>query len=96
MAKLYENHLTKETAFNVGIWANCPVHFVNFTGVICYLGHYMWYVNNKKHRDDGPAVIYSDGSKQWLLDGFFYSQEEWFELLTPEEKEKALFNMDNW
>ena len=27
------------------------------------------YKNNKLHRDDGPAVIYSDGSKEWYKNG---------------------------
>jgi len=28
-----------------------------------------WYLNDKLHRDDGPAVEYSDGTKKWYLNG---------------------------
>tara|TARA_R110000824_G_scaffold75436_1_gene191487 strand:- start:532 stop:912 length:381 start_codon:yes stop_codon:yes gene_type:complete len=28
-----------------------------------------WYLNNKRHREDGPAVEYSDGTKSWYLNG---------------------------
>ena len=28
-----------------------------------------WYLNNKLHREDGPAIEYSDGSKVWYKDG---------------------------
>jgi hypothetical protein len=28
-----------------------------------------WYVNNKLHRKDGPAVKYADGDKHWYING---------------------------
>jgi hypothetical protein len=28
-----------------------------------------WYLNGKRHREDGPAVEWSDGSKYWYLNG---------------------------
>ena len=28
-----------------------------------------WYLNGKLHREDGPAVEWSDGSKYWCLNG---------------------------
>ena len=28
-----------------------------------------WYLNDKLHREDGPAVKYTDGSKCWYLNG---------------------------
>lgn len=28
-----------------------------------------WYLNDKYHRDDGPAVEYAKGSKYWYLNG---------------------------
>ncbi len=55
-----------------------------------------WYINGLYHRDDGPAIMWSDGSKLWFLNNEGYSQEEWFDKLTPEQKEKVLWNMDNW
>ena len=26
-----------------------------------------WYLNDQRHREDGPAVEYSDGTKRWYL-----------------------------
>lgn len=28
-----------------------------------------WFLNDKLHRIDGPAIEYADGSKYWWLDG---------------------------
>jgi len=28
-----------------------------------------WYLNDKRHREDGPAVEYKDGYKAWFLNG---------------------------
>ena len=28
-----------------------------------------WYLNGKLHREDGPAVEWSDGDKEWWLNG---------------------------
>jgi len=30
-------------------------------------GNKLWYLNNKLHRTDGPAIEYSDGTKYWYL-----------------------------
>lgn len=55
------------------------------------------------HREDGPAVIWEggasyDGQKAgkefWLHGKKFHSAEEYFEALTSEQKEKAVWNLD--
>ena len=28
-----------------------------------------WYLNGKRHREDGPAVEFADGDKFWYLNG---------------------------
>ncbi len=68
----------------------------SYTGICGGTKIKVWYVNGKKHRDDGPAVEYPNGHKFWWLDGKSYSQEEWFDRLTSEQKEKAVWNMDQW
>ena len=30
-------------------------------------GDKFWYLNNERHRTDGPAVEYADGTKVWFL-----------------------------
>jgi len=28
-----------------------------------------WYINGKRHREDGPAIEYGNGNKSWYLNG---------------------------
>ncbi len=32
-------------------------------------GDKFWYVNNKLHREDGPAIEKSNGTKEWYING---------------------------
>jgi hypothetical protein len=32
-------------------------------------GDKFWYLNDQRHRTDGPAVEYADGGKSWYLNG---------------------------
>ena len=34
-----------------------------------------WYLNDKRHREDGPAVEYADGDKRWYLNGKFHRED---------------------
>lgn len=38
-------------------------------GMIQTKGKKSWYINNKLHREDGPAVERTDGIHDWYLDG---------------------------
>ena len=44
-----------------------------------------WFRNGRRHREDGPAIEYSDGVKQYWYEGELYenisSNEEWKELI---------------
>ena len=36
----------------------------------CYIdleGNKEWWINGKRHRDDGPAIEYANGDKEWWL-----------------------------
>lgn len=60
-------------------------------------GNQYWYNNDVQHREDGPAVIYADGSKFWYLDGIkMESAEQHFNNLTLKQKEKAIWNINEW
>jgi hypothetical protein len=45
-------------------------------GYICRAEHSngckAWYKNNKLHREDGPAVIFKSGTKEYWLNGKWY------------------------
>ena len=34
-----------------------------------------WYLGNKLHREDGPAVEYPDGKKYWYLDDKWHRED---------------------
>ncbi len=44
-----------------------PKHFTGIAELTS--GSKDWYLNDKRHRVDGPAVEYADGSKSWYLNG---------------------------
>ncbi len=57
------------------------------------VGVIKWYYLGVFHREDGPASIYANGYIAWYLNGIrFDSKESWFEALTEEQKEKALYS----
>ncbi|MAG26521.1 hypothetical protein CMI47_13320 [Candidatus Pacearchaeota archaeon] len=33
------------------------------------IGTKRWYLNNKLHREDGPAILHQNGDKYWYLNG---------------------------
>ncbi len=78
-------------------WLEGKLHRENGPATKDLAGNQYWYIHGRIHREDGPAVITHYGKKSWYLNGNGYlSQEEWFDALAPEQKEKALWNMDNW
>ena len=34
-------------------------------------------MNDKRHREDGPAVECANGSKEWWVNDIEYSEEQW-------------------
>lgn len=69
----------------------------NFTGKIEYSnGDQVWLVNGLTHREDGPAIIWANGEKRWHLNNHRVTPMEVFELLTPEQKEQVIWNLDEW
>ena len=48
------------------------------TGEYCVTNSYgtkRWYKNGKKHRDDGPAEVYSDGTQRWIKNGRLHRED---------------------
>jgi len=52
-----------------------------------------WLVNDKFHREDGPSIIYPDGTICWYLNGIRYSFEEWLKLTTISDEEKVFMRL---
>ena len=38
-------------------------------------GDKFWYLNDKIHREDGPAIEYVNGTKIWLLNGKWHRED---------------------
>ena len=54
-----------------------------------------WFNNGKYHRIGGPAIVYNTGlSVYYIMGKIFKNKEEFFEALSDEEKEIALFSED--
>lgn len=56
-----------------------------------------WWINGYRHRSDGPAIINERVRKNsWYLHGICVSFEEVFEQMSDADKEKAIWNLDEW
>ena len=42
---------------------------------IKYDGTKEWYLNDKLHREDGPAIERANGDKEWWLNGKFHRED---------------------
>ena len=42
---------------------------IEYTVKVYADGTKRWYLNGKRHREDGPAIEYADGTKFWYLNG---------------------------
>ena len=42
---------------------------IEYTVKVHSNGTESWFLNNKRHREDGPAIEWSDGGKCWYLNG---------------------------
>ena len=60
----------------------------------CDDGYKAWYLNGKCHRVDGPAREFSDGSKEWCIDGIQYTEAE-FIAKTKSVKELTMEQLEN-
>ena len=67
-------------------------------------GSKFWYLNGKRHREDGPAMVYSNGDKFWYLNGEYHREDgpacewvdgtkEWY--IDGKELAEAEFNNRN-
>ena len=69
------------------------LHCIDGPAVEYWNGDKVWYQNGKRHRIDGPAAEHSNGKKLWYIrNKYFKTKDAFFEALTPEEKEVALFS----
>lgn len=63
---------------------NKPIYHIAPNGVK------IWYLNDLKHREDGPAVECPDGKTGWWLNGCWLSFHEFIDRFNDEELKLAL------
>lgn len=52
--------------------SECTKTISNTTTVVNRGGSKYWYVEDKLHREDGPAVEHLDGHREWYIDGLLH------------------------
>jgi hypothetical protein len=78
---------------------------IEYTVKVYASGSKFWCLNDKLHREDGPAVEHADGYKSWWLKGkrhredgpaveYAYGSKEWYlnDKCMTEEEHKAAMN----
>ena len=69
---------------------------IEYTVKVYPSGDKSWWLNDKRHREDGPAIEYAEGDKEWHLNGREVTEEEHKRLtskvieMTMEEISKAI------
>ena len=48
---------------------------IEYTVKVYDNGDIYWFINGKKHREDGPAVEYSHGDREWYLNGVRHRED---------------------
>ena len=48
---------------------------IEYTVKVYDNGDKSWYLNGKRHREDGPAVEFADGDKSWYLNGDLHRED---------------------
>ena len=51
------------------------MNFVTYQVRVYESGTKKWYLNNKLHREDGPAAEYTNGSKFWYFNGELHRED---------------------
>ncbi len=48
---------------------------IEYTVKVYNNGAKCWFLNDKLHREDGPAVEYADGNKSWYIKGLLHRED---------------------
>ena len=48
---------------------------IEYTVKVYDSGHKHWYLNGKRHREDGPAIEWADGDKSWWLNDKLHRED---------------------
>lgn len=49
-----------------------------------------WFLNGKRHREDGPAMEYANGTKWWYINGKQYKDaQQWAKAVLQSRNERS-------
>ena len=48
---------------------------IEYVVKVYFYGDRFWYLNDKLHREDGPACEYASGSKEWYKNGKLHRED---------------------
>jgi len=77
----------------VKYWWVYIVDHPNFTGCLIDRDNdKSWYQNGNRHREDGPAIEYANGDKEWWFNHKHYNEQEWIIATRKIKLERILKN----
>ena len=56
-------------------------------------GNIIWFQDSEPHRTDGPAIIWADGSYEWVLKSHVYRFDDWCEKLNLSDEEIIMIKL---
>jgi hypothetical protein len=56
-------------------------------------GSWVWMLNNRFHREDGPAREYPNGDVEWWLEGDIYHFSRWINKSRISDEEKVMLKL---
>ncbi len=70
------------TSFNK-YYYNCNylLHRLGAPSYVNNVGFKAWFENGKRHREGGPAIEYHDGFVRYYLNGIFYEEKEYWQII---------------
>ena len=51
------------------------ITYIKYEVIVYQNGTKDWYLNGKRHREDGPAIEWPDGTKHWYLNGKHHRED---------------------
>ena len=74
------HNMKTNVAYQLAGQATPATHTIDLgNGAKCKIyasGNKYWFLNDERHRTDGPAIEYADGSKYWYINGKEYSEAD--------------------
>ena len=72
------------------IYNDSKLHCIGLPASLVYDDEW-WFVDGELHREDGPAVLYSDGYKEWWIKGKQYTESD-FKAMQRSKKIKDILH----